>query len=365
MTLYNLTHPFLAPLKKKHLFSKEGSSKKVTHLVLDIKGSNIRFSPGDSAAILPQNDPHLVAKTIAALHSRPNDSMVHPRTHQTMSLETYFTNYATITHFSSSLFPLLLAYQKDPRKKAELKALIDPGNKPLQAEYHSHHEVWDLFQEFGSKEIPLIEICSRLMPLLPRLYSITSSLKQHPNEIHLIVGLVSYTTSNQKRLGVASHYLCDLVKEGDLVPLYVQHAHGFSLPPDPNSHIIMIGSGTGIAPFSAFLQERFATKARGKNWLFFGERNRKSDFYFEDFLTDLEKKQFLKLSCAFSRDQEKKIYVQHRIEESADEFYSWLKNGSYLYLCGDAKVFAKDVESSIQKILREKGSMSQEEQDDE
>jgi sulfite reductase (NADPH) flavoprotein alpha-component len=276
-------------------------------------------------------------------------------------LQTFLTYHATITRFSSALFPLLLDYQKDPEKKAQIETLLEPNNKQLLTEYLANHEVWDLFEEFGSEDIPLKEITSRLMPLLPRLYSITSSLKRYPDEIHLIVGLVCWTTSNQTRLGVASHYLCDLLKEGEKASLYIQPSHGFSLPTDPNANIIMIGSGTGIAPFSAFLQERVATKATGKNWLFFGERNRKSNFYFEEFLTDLEKKHFLKLSCAFSRDQEKKIYVQHRIEENAKEFFSWIKQGSYLYLCGDAKVLVKDVEASIQKILQEEGSLSQEE----
>jgi sulfite reductase (NADPH) flavoprotein alpha-component len=361
MTSFQHNHPFYAPLKKKILLSRAGSSKKVCQLIFDIKESRLSYSPGDSAAILPRNDPKLVAKTISAFHASPSEEISHPRTNQSMTLESFLTSFASITRFSSSLLTLLLPYQKDLQKKEKLKELLQPQNRALLTEYLSSHEVWDFFEEFDVNEIPLKEICSRLMPLLPRFYSITSSLKMHPHEIHLIVGLVSYTTSTHRRLGVSSHYLYDLLQEGERTPLYIQPSHGFSLPEDPSSDIIMIGSGTGVAPFSAFLEERFSKKASGKNWLFFGERNRKSDFYFEDFFTRLEKSNFLKLSCAFSRDQEKKIYVQHRMEEEEEEFFQWLKRGAYLYLCGDAKMLVKDVETTLHKILRNQGSMSQEE----
>ncbi len=318
------------------------------------------YSPGDSAALFPLNDPHLVEKTIASFHSEPDAIISHPRSHQEMNLETFLTHYATITRFPTALLSLLWEYQKDPQKKAFLHNLLDPKNKQLLADFHTQHEIWDLSEELLCPEIPIEKIAQCLMPLLPRFYSITSSLKKHPGEVHLLVGLLSYTTSGHNRLGVASHYLCNLLHEKDLASLYIQPSHGFSLPDDPHADIIMIGSGTGLAPFSSFLQERQEIQALGKHWLFFGERNRSSDFYYQDFLQSLERRGFLRLSLAFSRDQEKKIYVQHRVAENAKEFFSWLEKGSYLYLCGD-KALVKDVEAAIQKVLREEGSMSQEE----
>jgi sulfite reductase (NADPH) flavoprotein alpha-component len=226
--------------------------------------------------------------------------------------------------------------------------------------YISEHALWDFLEEF-SESLPLQEICSNLFPLTPRFYSVASSKAKYPNELHLLVHKVVYSTSNHIRYGIASHYLCDMVKEEQTpISLYVQPTHTFQLPP-PTADLIMIGPGTGLAPFISFLEDRCYNKASGKNWLFFGEWYRSSCFYFEEFLTCLEKENSLSLDLAFSRDQKEKIYVQHRMYEKKKEFWAWLEKGAYLYVCGDALRMAKDVDETLQKIIMEEGHLSTEE----
>ena len=190
-------------------------------------------------------------------------------------------------------------------------------------------------------------------PLLPRFYSVASSPNAHPDEIHLLVALLPD--------GVASPFLCQTAIQGETpIPIYLQPAHSFFLPQDPETHIIMIGPGTGIAPFRAFMQERVHTQSPGKNWLFFGERNRASDFFYEDFWTALTTDNRLRLDLAFSRDQEEKFYVQHQMYEQRKELWNWIQEGAHIYVCGDKEKMAKDVDATLQRIAQEEGSLTSE-----
>jgi sulfite reductase (NADPH) flavoprotein alpha-component len=197
--------------------------------------------------------------------------------------------------------------------------------------------------------------------MLPRFYSIASSQLLFPEEVHLTVASLSYHVRGIERFGVGSHFLCKraLLRETP-IPFYVQTSHNFTLPEDPLASIILIGPGTGIAPFRAFLQERLAKQAKGKNWLFFGERNRATDFYYEDFWLSLEHQGRLRLDCAFSRDGSEKIYVQHKLWEQKKDLWCWIEEGAYLYICGNAEKMAKDVELTLQKIAISEGALTEE-----
>ena len=219
-------------------------------------------------------------------------------------------------------------------------------------------ELWDFLIENQEGLPSPQEICNRLRGLIPRLYSIASSMKSVGEEIHLTIAKVIYQTNGFTRRGIATNYLCNLAALNDLsVPIYIQKTNDFRLPENPNTPLIMVGPGTGIAPFRAFMQERATTEASGKNWLFFGEWNKNFDFFYEDYWTKLQKQQFLKLSIAFSRDQERKVYVQHKMEENASEFWQWLEQGAHFYVCGDSTYMAKDVDQTLHKIVEQEGKM--------
>ena len=293
MTLIDKSNPFPAKIKERSLLNKAGSTKQTYHLVLDIKGSNLTFKPGDSIAVIPQNDPARVEDALRTLNANPEELIVDPRSQQPMTMRAYLTNKVNLTRLPA------------------------------------------------------------FAPLLPRFYSVASSPNTHPDEIHLLVALLPD--------GVASPFLCHTAElEITPIPIYLQPAHAFFLPHNPETHIIMIGPGTGIAPFRAFMQERLHTQSPGKNWLFFGERNRASDFFYEDFWTALAAEDRLRLDLAFSRDQEEKCYVQHQMYRQSKELWDWIQEGAHIYVCGDKEKMAKDVDATLQKIAVEQGNLSPE-----
>ena len=199
-----------------------------------------------------------------------------------------------------------------------------------------------------------------LMPLLPRFYSIASSMKEVSNEVHLTVADLKYISNQHVRRGVCTYYLCELAPmHQEIIPIFVQPHHGFTVPENRDADLIMIGPGTGIAPYRAFMQERMALNATGKNWLFFGECYRAYNYFYEDYWNSLAAQEKLEIDLAFSRDQEHKIYVWHRMLEKAPEIFNWLQNGAYLFVCGDAHRMAKDVDATIHKIVREQGGMDE------
>ncbi len=293
MTIIDKSNPFPAKIKERSLLNKAGSTKQTYHLVLDIKGSNLTFKPGDSIGVIPQNAPERVADALRTLNANPEDPIVDPRSQQSMTMLEYLTHKVNL---------------------ARLPAFA---------------------------------------PLLPRFYSVASSPNTHPDEIHLLVALLQG--------GVASPFLCQAAElESTPIPIYLQPAHTFFLPQNPETHIIMIGPGTGIAPFRAFMQDRLHTQSPGKNWLFFGERNRASDFFYEDFWTALAAENRLRLDLAFSRDQEEKCYVQHQMYQQSKELWDWIQEGAHIYVCGDKEKMAKDVDATLQKIAVEQGNLSPE-----
>jgi sulfite reductase (NADPH) flavoprotein alpha-component len=338
--MYDRHAPYLAKIRERTLLNGSGSTKKTYHLSLEVGENQLPYRVGDSIAVLPMNDSSLVAEVLERLELNPQEIVRDPRAEKEITVEAYLTQKANLSRVPSALFGRLTS-----EKIENLTSYLD-----------SHHLI-DLV-ELHKPRLSAQELCNGLLPLLPRFYSIASSRRVFPHEIHLLVSYVSYAFRERQRFGAASHFLCDIASVGrTLIPLYVQASNHFTLPENPAAPIIFIGPGTGVAPFRAFLQERIAQQAPGRNWLFFGERHRATDFYYEEFWLDLEKKGHLKLDLAFSRDGTSKYYVQHRMLEKKEELWSWLQEGSYLYVCGDAQEMAKDVDAALRQIALEVGGL--------
>ncbi len=333
--------PFLASIKERRLLTKEGSTKKTFHIVLDLKGSSITYNAGDSIGVYPQNPLPMVLEILDILRFSENEMIVDKRTQVPLTIKDFLLKKGNIKDIPRKLYTKLYGERDDIKEYLKGRELIDI----LKGGFFTP-------QEFADS----------LLPQLPRFYSVASSQKVVPDEVHLTVGFVSYSLFGRCRFGTCSQYLCEIAPLGEaVVPIYVQGAQGFALPSNNEAPLIMIGPGTGVAPFRAFMQERRASFAQGKHWLIFGECHKATDFFYEEEWQLYEKEGTLKLTTAFSRDQEKKVYVQDRLLESSNEVYRWINAGAYVYLCGDAKRMAKDVEETLEKIFCTEGHMSEEE----
>lgn len=354
---YNKQNPFLASIKERWTLSKPGSQKNTQHLVLDLTGSGMAYEVGDSIGIFPKHDPDLVSKTLRALGASGKEIILSKLNGESISLENYLTEKANITDISPKLFREVAARQSDSDKKHRLTELCLEDRRGDLKAYLEKHEVWDFLAANEEVFFAPQEFVDLLMPLLPRFYSISSSQRYVGEEVHLTIAPLEYESNGHKRRGVCTHYLCQLVDmHAPVVPIFIQPSHGFRLPHDPHTSLVMIGPGTGIAPFRAFLQERLLHhQSKGKHWLFFGEWNRAHDFFYEEDWRELSKWGHLQMDLAFSRDQEHKIYVQHRMWERGQELYQWLEEGAYFYVCGDAQRMAKDVEAMLQAVVQEFG----------
>lgn len=352
---YSKTNPFLAKIKQRYSLCKNGSSKKTYHLVLDLAGSGLTYEVGDSLGIYPVNDPILVEKTLNAMKANGQE-IIKDKQGLEYNLKEFLTSKANITEFSKKLLQEISKRQSNNQKKAVLDNLLLESNRELLRQFHATHEIWDLLLEQPEAIFAPQEICDLLMPLLPRFYSIASSQAAVGEEVHLTIALTKYETQGIERLGVCSNYLCTLCPLGQpIVPIYIQQHHGFTLPKESDASLIMIGPGTGIAPFRAFMQERVHKHHKGRNWLFFGEWTRAREYYYEEEWAQWENQGFLKVDLAFSREQAQKIYVQHRMLEHGKEFFDWLQKGAHVFVCGDAKHMAKDVDAAICEIVKTYG----------
>lgn len=356
--MHSRQYPFTASLIERKKVNKAGSDKDTFHLVFDLTDSGIEYESGDSVGIIPKNSPELVKKTLNALKITGEEKIVPKGTNQSISLVDYLTTQANISSVNHKLFEYVLQNQNHASKKEHLLLLKDDMKENLQP-----FELWDFLGEHSEVTIEVNKLTELLSPLLPRFYSIASSQKYVGNEVHILLAPINYVSRGYERKGVCTHYLCDLVPLGKKeVSLFIQEAHTFHLPQDPHASIIMIGPGTGVAPFRAFIQERLHHfQSKGKHWLFFGGRRRSSDFFYEDEWKMWQDKGHFKVDTAFSRDQETKIYVQDRMLEHGAELFSWLEEGSYLFVCGDASRMAKDVESTLQKIIEIHGKKKEQE----
>lgn len=356
---YTRLRPFIAKIKSRHDLCNDCDEKSTLHIVLDLKDSKIKYNVGDCVGVYPVNDPLLLKKTIEALRASEESRIVDKRSKQEHSLKEFLKIKANLCDVSRKLIEEISHKQTCLTKKGLLEDLL--SNREALKEYLEGRQLWDILSEHHEVSFELQEICDLLMPLLPRYYSIASSQKKHEDEMHLTVKLLRYDAHGHERKGVCTHYLCNLAPEEEpIVPIFIQPHKGFTVPENPSAHMIMVGPGTGVAPFRAFMQERIAQGASGKHWLFFGEWRREKNFLYGDYWLELEKQQKLKLDVAFSRDQEEKKYVQHLLQEKGREIYEWMMDGSYFYVCGDAKYMAKDVEQALKEIFCEHGNMSEE-----
>lgn len=350
--LFDKSHPALLKITERRLLTDTRVENQTFHLTLDCKGISLPFKVGDSIGIFAENDPFLVAHLVEALGKKASEIVTCPRSHETMTLTEFLTRKANLARLTSSFLKLLYTHEVTQEKKERLSSLLAPENKSDLTFYLKQSDPLDLFKEYAGNHIPLQEICNLFGPLLPRFYSIASSPLTHPDEIHLTVALSSFTHAGEIRYGVASHFLCHLAIPHDTpIPAYIQKTPHFTLPEDNTAPIIMVGPGTGVAPFRAFLQERKARKASGKNWLFFGERHRAYNYLYEHDLEAFTENNFLKLDLAFSRDQQEKDYVWHAMLRNQKELWQWISQGAYFFVCGDAEKMAKDVERTLTEII--------------
>ena len=355
---YNQKKPRLATITERYSISKEESKKDTQHLVINLKGSGVTYEPGDSLGVIPLNCPHHVAKTLQMMKASGDEIIVDKRSSEEKTLHDFLLRDANISKVTKKILRLICEKQTNSEKKQFLENLFNDENKEKLTEYLGNHQLWDLLEEHSEVTFNAQELSEMVTRMIPRLYSIASSMKEVGDEVHLIVAVVTYETNGHKRYGVCSNYLGHRAALNEKnVRVYVQPNAHFNLPEDQNTPVIMVGPGTGVAPFRAFMQERMAVNAAGKNWLFFGDWTKKNDFFYEEYWTSLVEQDKLRLDAAFSRDQDYKIYVQNKIAENAADVWQWIQEGAYIYVCGDASRMAKDVESTLIKIAEEQGKM--------
>jgi sulfite reductase (NADPH) flavoprotein alpha-component len=348
-TVYTRANPYKAPLKARYLLNKKGSAKETIHAVFDLKSSGIHYHPGDSLGLFAENPSHIVDQVLKFLEGSASDL---EKTREALTRQ-YALNRV------SKKFTKALADRFAPKgERADFVALAADVQK--LEEYVFTRDYVDVFNEFSAVRFEVNEFLALLSPANPRLYSIASSQAKHVDEVHLTVAVVSYTTHGREKLGLASGYLGRVMQVTDAASVYIQPTRHFHLP-DGDRDIIMVGPGTGIAPFRAFLEQREMDGAKGRNWLFFGDQQRAYDFLYEDEFVEFQKRGVLtRIDAAFSRDQAEKVYVQHRMKENAKELWAWLQGGAYFYVCGDAKRMAKDVHQTLIDVAQSEGGLSPE-----
>ncbi len=353
---YSRNNPFPAQLLVNRLLTGEGSAKEVRHFAIGLQGSGLNYEVGDALGVVPTNCPALVSDVLAALGCDGEEAVKAPA-----GTEISFRN-ALLRHYQiTQPLPSLIEAIAERAHSQDLKNLLAPENKAALEKHLHGREVIDFLMAHPLARFTPPEFVALLRKLNPRLYSIASSPKAHPGEVHLCVGVVRYESYGRNRKGVCSTLLADRIEGETPVPTFVQTSHGFRLPASGDTPAIMVGPGTGIAPFRAFLEERRMTAARGRNWLFFGDQRRATDFLYRDELETMFKDGVLtKFDVAFSRDQAEKIYVQHRMLEHANELWSWLEDGAHFYVCGDAKRMAKDVDATLHEVIQKAGSRTAE-----
>jgi sulfite reductase (NADPH) flavoprotein alpha-component len=338
------------------LLNKRGSEKETRHIEFDIGDSGLGYRVGDSLGVFASNSPQLVDAVVAALDA-PADAEVGDGNGHSRGLRRALLDERALGTAPDALFELLADLADDTDVEAKLRVLAEGGDPDGDLD---SFDVLAVLEKFPSLKPSPKAFVEALDPLQPRLYSIASSPKAMPGRLHLTVDTVRYRVVGRQRLGVASTFLGDRMRPGDTVPAYVQRSHDFGLPADPATPIVMVGPGTGVAPFRAFLQERRALGATGKAWLFFGHQRRSSDFFYEDeFAAMLKTGTLTRLSLAFSRDQAEKIYVQDRMREDGGELFRWLEEGAHVFVCGDATRMAPDVERALVGIVARHGGKSE------
>jgi sulfite reductase (NADPH) flavoprotein alpha-component len=345
---YSRDNPVPATFLSRYKLNGEGSEKETYHIEFDLSASDITYKAGDSFGVFATNDKRLVDAVIALIGARPDADI------GGKSLRHILVKERDLGPAPDALFQLI-SYVTGGQTREKAQALSrgdDPdGDLALL-------DVLGTLHKFAGLKISPEAFVDALDELQPRLYSISSSPHHEKNRLTLTVDCVQYKLGKRSRFGVASNFLRDRIQPGEKALVYVQAAHGFGLPDDPSKPVIMVGPGTGIAPFRAFLQDRAATGSQGRNWLFFGHQRMATDFFYSDELNAMKKAgQLERLTLAWSRDGKEKIYVQDRMRETGAELWRWMEQGAHFYICGDAKRMAKDVDRALVDIAVEHGKM--------
>ncbi len=349
--------PVRARLLRSEPLNRSAAEKQTQNVVLSLAGTGLEYAPGDSLGVWPANNGEEVELLLAILRAKGSEEVT-LATGQKLGAREALLARCDLRAPSEELLQLLSRHARDDIEATRLARMAEDDSAPAAC---GVHDVFDLLQKFRSARPRVADFVPALAPLQPRLYSIASSLKCHPAEVHLAVAVVRYDLHERGYQGVASCFFAERLRRGARVPVYIQRAHGFALPADPATPIIMIGPGTGVAPFRAFLQERAVEQARGRNWLFFGNQRRELDFLYRSELEGFAKRAVLtRLDTAFSRDQDHKVYVQHRMREQGAELWRWLEEGAHFYVCGDAKRMANDVDDALRSIVAEHGARTAE-----
>ncbi len=356
-SVYSKKNPYPAEVLENISLNGRGSNKETRHLVLSLEDSGLTFEPGDSLAILPENDPELVDSLINELGWNPEESVQINQEGDIYSLRKALLSKFEITRLTKSF----IQAAAELFHNEELKKLAAPGNEEKVKAYLDGRDLLDFVRDFRPVQLKPVDFIHILRKLPARQYSIASSLKANPDEVHLTISAVRFQAHGRNRKGVCSSQIAERIQPGDMLSVYVDQNPNFKLPSNPDTPIIMIGPGTGVAPFRAFLQEREAEGITGKSWLFFGDQHFSSDFLYQvEWQKWLKNGVLTKMDVAFSRDQAEKVYVQHRMLEKRKEFYQWLEEGAVVYVCGDEKHMARDVHQTILTILEKEGGLTSE-----
>ena len=349
--------PFAAELLANQRLTARGSTKDVRHVELSLEGSGLHYEPGDALGLWPVNPPALVEAILRTAELDGDTVVEHGG--QSRPLRQWLGEKRELTKLAR---PFVASHAAQSRSE-ELNRLLAPDQQPALAALLNEAQVLDLLRRHPA-HWSAEELVAALRPLTPRLYSIASSQKHVGDEVHLTVAHVEYDHGDGLRWGAASNHFARS-EEGARLPVFIEHNERFRLPADAARDVIMIGPGTGVAPFRAFVQERAATGAAGRNWLFFGNPHFRSDFLYQvEWQQALKDGTLHRFDLAFSRDQANKIYVQDRLRERGRELFEWLEGGAHLYVCGDATRMAKDVHAALRDVVAERGGKSAEDAED-
>ncbi|MDG0764959.1 assimilatory sulfite reductase (NADPH) flavoprotein subunit [Bacillus halotolerans] len=354
---YSRTNPFRAEVLENLNLNGRGSNKETRHVELSLEGSGLTYEPGDSLGVYPENDPVLVDLLLQEMNWDPEEIVTLNKQGDVRPLKEALISHYEITVLTKPL----LEQAAHLTGSEELRELLAPGNEGKVKAYIEGRDLLDLIRDYGPFSVTAQEFVSILRKMPARLYSIASSLSANPDEVHLTIGAVRYDAHGRERKGVCSILCAERLQPGDTLPVYVQHNQNFKLPKDPETPIIMVGPGTGVAPFRSFMQEREETGAEGKAWMFFGDQHFVTDFLYQtEWQNWLKDGVLTKMDVAFSRDTEEKVYVQHRMLEQSAELFEWLQEGAAVYICGDEKHMAYDVHNTLLDIIEKEGNMTRE-----
>jgi len=354
---WSRNNPYLAKLNKKIKLSKKGSGKEIIHYEIDLGESQLSYKPGDIVNIFSRNDDEYVSLLLDSLKCDGSEVIYVENLDEKKDLKYLLESYYEIRKPSKDLLNLFYLLSKD----SEFCSIYEDNDKSKLTDFLHGMDTLDLIEKFNHVPLNAIEFCRLCKPLSARAYSISSSIDVHPNEVHITVASVRWEKNKRVHKGVCSTFLADILNKNEDLGIYFSTNNNFRIPENGEKNIIMIGPGTGIAPFRSFLQQREFNKCEGENWLFFGDRNKNYDYIYESEILGFQKRGVLnKIDLAWSRDQDEKIYVQDLLIKNKKEIFGWIQNGSHIYVCGDALYMAKDVNKALINIISTEGSLSYE-----